>query len=104
MSSPPEAASPPHVFASVWGQAEVLTPHVLQRGTFVSTPNGDVISILFDQATPEPGTLHSPPASPPGQPASPPDSGVGRTVGSPPGDQPGSPPTRRPLIRFPRTT
>ncbi|MDQ1591679.1 MAG: hypothetical protein QOG71_2306 [Pyrinomonadaceae bacterium] len=91
MSSPPEAASPPQAFASVWGQAEVLTPHVLQRGTFVSTPNGDVISILFDQATPEPGTLHSPPASPPGQPASPPDSGAGRTVGSPPHEI-GSPP------------
>ena len=55
MSSPPEAASPPHEFASVWGRAEVLTPHLLQTGTFSSTPHGDVITVLFDQATPEPG-------------------------------------------------
>lgn len=78
MSSPPEAESPPHEFTSVWGSCEVLTPHVLQAGTFGATMNGDVISILFDQATPEPGLIESPPesplviASPPREVASPP--------------------------------
>lgn len=61
MSSSPPEASPPYEFTSVWGRAEVLTPRVLEAATISSLPNNDVITILFDQATPEPNRIESPP-------------------------------------------